>query len=120
MDEKDFRTYLSFVAEYQIKHSFHLCACALMKSHIPLMAVEATPLSKVYGWAIVGYLARKLTGSLVKDIARHFQSEPMMISGALMKMESLVEKNMELTRRIEYMRSNLMKRGKKKYLITVA
>jgi len=29
MDEKDFRTYLSFVAEYQIKHSFHLCACAL-------------------------------------------------------------------------------------------
>jgi len=35
MDEMDFRTYLSFLAEYQIKHSFRLYACALMKSHIP-------------------------------------------------------------------------------------
>jgi len=73
-----------------------------------------------YGRAIVGYLARKLTGSLVKDIARHFQREPMTISEAVMKMESLVEKDMELARRIEHMRNNLMKRGKKKYLITVA
>ena len=72
------------------------------------------------GRAIVGYLARKLTGSLVKDIARHFQREPMTISEAVMKMESLVEKDMELARRIEDMRNNLMKRGKKKYLTTVA
>ena len=73
-----------------------------------------------YGRAIVGYLARKLTGSLVKDIARHFQREPMTISEAVMKMESLVERDMELARRIEDMRNNLMKRGKKKYLTTVA
>ena len=56
------------------------------------MAVKSTPLARVYGLDTLGYLARKLTGSLVKDIARHFQSEPMMISGALMKMESLVER----------------------------
>ena len=61
-----------------------------------------------------------MTGSLVKDIARHFQREPMTISEAVMKMESLVEKDIELARRIEHMRNNLMKRGKKKYLITVA
>ena len=73
-----------------------------------------------YGRAIVGYLARKLTGSLVKDIAGHFQRESMTISEAVIKMESLVEKDMELAGRIEYMRNNLMKRGKKKYLITVA
>jgi len=73
-----------------------------------------------YGRAVVGYLARKLTGSLVKDIARHFQREPTTISEGVMKMESRVEKDRELARRIEYMRSNLMKRGKKKYLITVA
>ena len=73
-----------------------------------------------HGRAIVGYLARKLTGSLVKDIARHFQREPMTISEAVLKMESLVEKDMELARSIEDMRNNLMKRSKKKYLITVA
>jgi len=44
----------------------------------------------------------------------------MTISEAVMKMESLVEKDMELARRIEDMRNNLMKRGKKKYLTTVA
>ena len=73
-----------------------------------------------YGRAIVAYLARKLTGSLVKDIARHFQREPITISEAVIKIESLVERDRELARRIEAMRNNLMKRGKKKYLITVA
>ena len=73
-----------------------------------------------YGRAIVAYLARKLAGSLVKDIARHFQREPMTISEAVIKIESLMEKDKDLARRIEDMKSNLMKRGKKKYLITVA
>jgi putative transposase len=73
-----------------------------------------------YGRAIVAYLARKLVGSLVKDIARHFQREPMTISEAIIKIESLMEKDMVLARRIEDMRNNLMKRSKKKYLITVA
>jgi hypothetical protein len=44
----------------------------------------------------------------------------MTISEAVIKIESLMEKDMELARRIEDMRNNLMKRGKKKYLITVA
>ncbi len=74
----------------------------------------------VHGRGIVAYLARKLTGSLVKDIARHFQREPMTISEAIMKIESRMERDMKLARRIEDIRSNLMKRSKKKYLITVA
>lgn len=69
---------------------------------------------------MVAYLARKWTGSLVKDIVRYFQREPMTISQAVIKMERLVERDIELARRIEDMRKNLMKRGKKKYLITVA
>jgi len=73
-----------------------------------------------YGRGIVAYLARKLTGSLVKNIAQHFQREPMTISEAIIKVEGLMEKDKELARKIEDMRSNLMKRGKKKYLITVA
>jgi hypothetical protein len=73
-----------------------------------------------HGRGIVAYLARKLTGSLVKDIARHFQREPMTISEAIIKIEDLMEKDKELATRIEDMRSSLMKRGKRKYLITVA
>lgn len=73
-----------------------------------------------YGRGIVTYLARKLTGSLVKDIAQHFQRGPMTISEAIIKIEGLMEKDKELARRIGDMGSNLMKRGKKKYLITVA
>jgi hypothetical protein len=73
-----------------------------------------------YGRAIVAYLARDMTGSLVKDIARHFHREPMTLSEAIIKIESLMEKDKELARKIEAMRSNLVKRGKKKYLITVA
>jgi hypothetical protein len=44
----------------------------------------------------------------------------MTISEAVIKIESLMEKDMELARRIGDMRNNLMKRGKKQYLITVA
>jgi chromosomal replication initiation ATPase DnaA len=73
-----------------------------------------------YGRAIAAYLARKLTGYLVKDIARHFQREPMIIGEAVNKIESLMEKDMELARRIEDMRNNLMKTSEKKYLIIVA
>ena len=44
----------------------------------------------------------------------------MTISEAVIKIESLMEKDKELVRRIEDMRNNLMKRSKTKYLITVA
>jgi len=34
LDEKDFRTYLSYVSEYKAQYSFHLYAFALMRNHI--------------------------------------------------------------------------------------
>jgi len=43
----------------------------------------------------------------------------MTISEAIIKIEGLMEKDKESTRREEDMGSNLMKRGKKKFLITV-
>jgi putative transposase len=73
-----------------------------------------------YGRAIVAYLAREMTGSLVKDMARHFHREPMTISQAIIKIERLMEEDRELARKMEAMRRNLTKSGKKKYLITVA
>ena len=54
-----------------------------------------------YGRTIVAYLTRKLTCSLVKEIARHSQMEPMTISEAALKIESLMVKDIELAKRIE-------------------
>jgi hypothetical protein len=44
----------------------------------------------------------------------------MTMSEAVMKIESLMEKDRNLARTIEDMKINLMERVKKKYLITVA
>jgi hypothetical protein len=44
----------------------------------------------------------------------------MTMSEAVMKIESLMEKDRDLTITIEDMKINLMERVKKKYLITVA
>jgi hypothetical protein len=44
----------------------------------------------------------------------------MTMSEAVMKIESLMEKDRDLARTIEDMKINLMERVKKKYLITVA
>lgn len=73
-----------------------------------------------FGRAIVAYLARRIAGFSVKDIAQYFQREPMTLSEAIVKIEGLMEKDKELARKIEDMRSNLTKRGRKKYRITVA
>ena len=44
----------------------------------------------------------------------------MSISEAVIKIESLMVKDIELAERIEDLRNNLMKKGKKKYRITVS
>jgi REP element-mobilizing transposase RayT len=46
LDEKDLRTYLSYLSEYKKKHSFHLYSYALMKNHL-LLEAEETPLAKI-------------------------------------------------------------------------
>ena len=47
-DERDFRTYLSYLSEYKDKHSFRLYAYALMETHLHLLLeVGGSPLSKV-------------------------------------------------------------------------
>ena len=56
----------------------------------------------------------------VKDIGQRFQSGPIILSVAIINIEGLMEKDKESTRREEDMGSNLMKRGKKRFLITVA
>ncbi len=48
LDERDFGTYISYLSEYKKKHSFHLYAYALMKTHLHLLLeVGESPLSKI-------------------------------------------------------------------------
>jgi len=48
LDERDFRTYLSYLSEYKSKHSFSLYAYALLKNHLHLLLeVGDSPLSKI-------------------------------------------------------------------------
>ncbi len=55
--------------------------------------------------------------TMSRSSPRHFQREPTTVSEAVIKIESLMEKDMELVRRIDDMRNNLMKRGKRNTLL---
>jgi len=73
-----------------------------------------------YGRGLVAYLARKVSGCLVKDIAEHFRREPVTISQAIIKLENLIQKDKKIGRMVKYMERNLIKNKKKKYRITTA
>ncbi len=73
-----------------------------------------------YGRGIVAYLARKLGGYLVKEIAEYFRREPMTISGAIIKVEDQIQRDGALAKRIGLLERDLIKGRRKKYLITVA
>ena len=48
LDEKDLKTYLSYLSEYKLRYPFYLYAYALMKNHFHLLLeVKETPLSKI-------------------------------------------------------------------------
>lgn len=76
--------------------------------------------SGAYGRSLVAYLARKISGYLVKDIAEHFRREPMTISQAIIKLERLIQINKDLKKTVESLERNLIKERKKKYLISIA
>jgi len=73
-----------------------------------------------YGRNLVAYLARKLAGFKVKDIAQHFKREPMTISLGIKKVENLHHRDEDFSKRIETMEMTLKAKSKKKYFITIA
>ena len=73
-----------------------------------------------YGRNLVAYLARKLAGFRVKDIAQHFKREPMTISLGVIKVEKLLQQDKDFFKRVETMEMNLREKSKKKYFITIA
>ena len=73
-----------------------------------------------FGRSIVAYLARKVSGYLVKDVAEHFRREPMTISQAIIKLEYLIQRDEDIEKMVESLESTLKEKGSKKYFITIA
>ena len=73
-----------------------------------------------YGRNLVAYLARKVAGFRVKEIAQHFKREPMTISLGVKKVETLLQRDRDFSNRVEIMEMNLREKSKKKYFITIA
>jgi len=72
------------------------------------------------GRSIVAYLARVVSGSMIKDVARHFRRSPMVMSQACIKIEGQLGKDREFREMIEKLKRDLSQKAKKKYLITIA
>ena len=69
---------------------------------------------------MVAYLARVVSGHMVADVAQHFQRSPMRISQAIIQLENKIPKDKHLMKTIEKLKEDLIKKGKKKYFITIA
>lgn len=73
-----------------------------------------------YGRALVAYLARKVIGTRVKEIAQYFNREAMTVSLGVKKIEPLLQRDKDLAQRVEVMERNFRKKGKRRYFITIA
>ena len=69
---------------------------------------------------MVAYLARKLSGYMVKEIADHFRRSPVTIGEAIIKVEDLVRRDRSFEKALKRMRENLVKGRKRKYRVSVA
>lgn len=72
------------------------------------------------GRSLVAYLARKLSGYFVKEVARYFRREPAMISQGVIKAENLLRADEDLAKKVEMIERKLIRKRRKKYLITNA
>jgi prephenate dehydrogenase len=67
----------------------------------------------------MAYLVSKLSGYLIKDIARYFRQKPMTMSQAIIKVEDLLQRGEDLAKRVSVMESHLTEKRKRKYLISI-
>jgi putative transposase len=72
------------------------------------------------GRRMVAYLARGLSGYMIKEVAEHFRRSPMRISQSIIELEKGLRKDEFLRAMIEKLKEDLSKKGKKKYFITIA
>jgi chromosomal replication initiation ATPase DnaA len=72
------------------------------------------------GSGVVGYLARKISGYMVKEIADYFRRSPIAIGEAITKVEGLLRKDTSFEKALKRMRENVVKGKKRKYRVSVA
>jgi putative transposase len=72
------------------------------------------------GRGIVGYLARRISGYGVNEIAAHFGRSPQTISEGIKKVEDLQRGDKSFAKTLSLMVENMVKGRKKKYRITEA
>jgi hypothetical protein len=72
------------------------------------------------GRGLVAYLARKISGYMVKEIADHFRRSPVTIGEAIIKVEDLLRRDRSFEKALKRMRENLLKGRKRKYRVSVA
>jgi hypothetical protein len=72
------------------------------------------------GRGIVGYLARRISGYGVKEIADHFGRSPETISEGIKKVEDLQRRDKSFAKTLSLMLENVVKGRKRRYRITEA
>jgi REP element-mobilizing transposase RayT len=72
------------------------------------------------GRGLVAYLARKISGYMVKEIADYFKRSPVTIGEAIIKVEDLLRRDRSFEKELKRMRENLVKGRKRKYRVSVA
>jgi putative transposase len=72
------------------------------------------------GRGLAAYLGRKLSGHAVIDMARYFKRNPIVISQAVAKAERWISGDKKFGKRIERVEKELVRRRKRKYLVTNA
>ena len=72
------------------------------------------------GRGLVAYLARKISGYMVKEIADYFKRSPVTISEGVIKVENLLREDKSFERVVKLIGENLVKGRKRKYRISVA
>lgn len=74
----------------------------------------------VRGRSVVGYLARRIAGYTVKEIAEYFKRSSVTIGEGIIKVEELVRRDKSFERVIKRIEENVIKKGKRRYRVTVA
>ncbi len=73
-----------------------------------------------YGRSMVAYLARTISGCKGTEVSKHFQRSLMRMSQVIIQFENKLHKDEPLRKPIEELKEALIKKGKKKYFITIA
>ena len=72
------------------------------------------------GRAMVGYLARRIAGCTVKEIADHFKRSAVTMGEGIMKVEELVREDKSFEKALKHMEENVAKGRKRRFRVSVA